>query len=131
MNKFHRNNRIFERHKVVFENITTLTEGVKIKGRLVFPGSVKIDGEITGDIEVGGNITIGRNAKLLSNIKTKGALISGYIKGDIHSLGQVEITSTGRFIGNLIQDKTLLSVEKGGMFKGRSISNNGDEYNRP
>lgn len=36
------------------------------------------------------------------------------------ALGQVEITSTGRFIGTLIQDNSLLSVKKGGLFKGKS-----------
>jgi len=38
----------------------------------------------------------------------------------LSALGQVEITSTGRFIGTLIQDNSLLSVKKGGLFKGKS-----------
>ncbi len=63
------------------------------------------------------NITV-----LTEGVKIEDAVISGYFKGDIHSSGQVEITSTGRFIGNLIQDKTLLTIEKGGLFKGKSIA---------
>ena len=107
---------------MALKNITIITEGVKIEGNLNFPGSVQIDGEIVGEIKLEGTLTIGRNAKVESNIKTKDAVIAGYFKGDIKASGQVEITSTGRFIGDLIQDKTLLTIEKGGLFKGKSIT---------
>lgn len=104
------------------ENITIISEGVKIEGKLNFPGSVKIDGEVIGDIKVGGTLTIGRNAKVESNVQTKNAVISGNFKGEMHASGLVEITSTGKFIGDLIQDNALLAIEKGGLFKGKSIT---------
>ena len=107
---------------MALKNITVITEGVKIEGKLDCPGSVQIDGEVVGDIKSEGTLTIGKNAKVESNIKTKDAIIAGYFKGDIKASGQVEITSTGRFIGDLIQDKTLLTIEKGGLFKGKSIT---------
>ena len=106
---------------MVGENITIISEGVKIEGKLNFPGSVQIDGEVIGDIKAGGTLTIGKNAKVESNIQTKDAIISGYFKGEMHVSGQIEITSTGKFIGNLIQDNALLTIEKGGLFKGTSI----------
>jgi cytoskeletal protein CcmA (bactofilin family) len=107
---------------MALKNVTIITEGVKIEGHLDFPGSVQIDGEIVGDIKSEGTLTIGRNAKVESNVTTKDAVIAGYFKGDIQASGQVEITSTGRFIGDLIQDETLLTIEKGGLFKGKSIN---------
>ena len=107
---------------MAFKNITIITEGVKIEGNLNFPGSVQIDGEVVGNIKSGGTLTISKNAKVESNIKTIDAIIAGYFKGDIQASGQVEITSTGRFIGDLIQDKTLITIEKGGLFKGKSIT---------
>ena len=111
------------------ENISLISGGVKIEGKFNFPDSVKIEGEVTGDINCGGVITIGRNAKVESKIKTKDALILGYYEGEMHASGQVEITSTGKFIGNLIQDNILLIIEKGGLFKGKSIINNDEEKN--
>ena len=104
------------------ENISQISEGVKIDGKLNFPGSVKIDGEVSGDIKVEGILTIGKNAKVESNIKTKDVIISGYFEGEMHVSGQIEITSTGKFIGDLIQDNALLTIEKGGLFKGKSIA---------
>jgi cytoskeletal protein CcmA (bactofilin family) len=115
---------------MVGENITIISEGVKIEGKLNFPGSVKIDGEVIGDIKVEGTMTIGKNAKVESNIQTKDAVILGYFKGEMHVSGQIEITSTGKFIGDLIQDKELLIIEKGGLFKGRSITDADKEKNK-
>jgi cytoskeletal protein CcmA (bactofilin family) len=114
---------------MVAENISLISEGVKIEGKLNFPGSVKIDGEVIGDIKVEGTITIGKNAKVESNIQTKDAIISGYFKGEMHVSGQLEITSTGKFIGDLIQDKELLIIEKGGLFEGKSITDADKEKN--
>lgn len=107
---------------MAFKSINIIAEGVKIEGNLNFPGSVQIDGEVIGDIKSGGTLTISENAKVQSSIKTTDAIIAGYFKGDIRATGQVEITSTGRFIGDLIQGKTFLTIAKGGVFKGKSIT---------
>ena len=114
---------------MVAENISQISDGVKIDGKLNFPGSVKIDGEVIGDIKVEGTLTIDKNAKVESNIQTKDAIISGYFKGEMHVSGQIEITATGKFIGDLIQDKELLIIEKGGLFKGKSITDADKEKN--
>ena len=43
--------------------------------------------------------------------------------------GEVEITTTGKFIGNLTQKDALLTIAKGGLFKGESlISSNADIF---
>ena len=102
---------------------TVIAEGTRIDGKLYFPGSVKIEGEVTGDINTDNILTIGKNGKVQSTIKTKSAVISGDFKGDMHVSESVEITSTGKFIGNLIQDRAQLAIEKGGMFKGKSTVN--------
>jgi cytoskeletal protein CcmA (bactofilin family) len=99
---------------------TIITDGVKIDGTISFKGSAKIDGEITGDITSNETITIGRNANVKANMITKNAVISGLFEGTLNASGQVDITSTGKFTGDLIQPSSLLSIEKGGIFKGRS-----------
>ena len=107
--------------KMVAQDITIISDDVKIDGNLSFSRSAKIDGEVTGDIKSNETLTIGRNAKVKANIKTKNAVVSGYFEGEMHASGQVEIKSTGKFIGDLIQVSSLLTIEKGGMFKGNSI----------
>ena len=50
-----------------------------------------------------------------SNIKTKDAVISGSFKGKMTASGEVEITSSGKFIGNLTQRSGHFSINKGGI----------------
>ena len=106
---------------------TIITDGVKINGTISFKGSAKIDGEITGDITSDETITIGRNANVKAKISTKNAVISGSFEGTLNASGQVDITSTGKFTGDLVQPSSLLSIEKGGLFKGRSIGSTDKE----
>ena len=102
---------------------TLIAEGTRIEGKLYFPGAVKIEGEVSGEINTDNILTIGRSGNVKSNIKTKSAVISGYFTGDMHVTESVEITSTGKFFGNLVQDSAQLAIEKGGIFKGRSSVN--------
>ena len=104
------------------ENITIIPEGAKIEGNLSLLGSINIDGEVTGDIISKGTLTISRGAKVESNAETKDAVISGNFKGTMHVSNQIEIKPTGRFIGDLIQKNPLLIIEKGGFFKGNSLT---------
>ncbi|HEX7560712.1 MAG TPA: hypothetical protein VF347_00810, partial [Candidatus Humimicrobiaceae bacterium] len=44
--------------------------------------------------------------------------------------GEIEITATGKFVGNLVQKDAQLTVAKGGLFKGQIIiSENQDIFN--
>ena len=107
---------------MIGENITIISEGTKIEGKISFPGSAKIDGEVTGDIKSEGTLTIGREAKVESTVQTKDAVIEGNFKGKMHVSGVIEIKSTGKFIGDLIQNNSLLVIERGGLFKGNSLT---------
>ena len=101
---------------MIGENISKISEGVKIKGKLYFPGSVEIAGEVIGDIKCAGTLTVNREAKVESNVETKDAVISGNFKGKMHISGQIEIKSTGKFIGDLIHEDSLLVIEKAGIY---------------
>ena len=115
--------------KMAAQDITIISDDVKIDGKLSFSRSAKIDGEVTGDIKSNETLTIGKNAKVKAKIKTKNAVVSGYFEGVMHASGQVEIQSTGRFIGDLIQVSSLLTIERGGMFTGKSIIEDAKEKN--
>ena len=78
---------------------------------------------MTGDIESKGKLTIGRYARVESKIKTENAVIAGDFKGEMLATGEVEITSTGKFEGNLTRSDPLLVISKGGIFRGSSIVN--------
>jgi cytoskeletal protein CcmA (bactofilin family) len=107
-----------------------ISEGVKIEGNVHFPYPVEIDGIVIGDIISDDVLIIGREGKVESNIKVKNAVISGKFTGDMTASGTVTITTTGKFIGNLFQKGTMLAIEKGGLFRGKSVVSNGKSHNK-
>ncbi len=102
-------------------SISIISEGVKINGEIHFTGSAKVDGIVVGDIISENTLTIGKEGSVKSNIKTKNAVILGKFEGEMSASGLVEVAATGKFIGKLTQDSAMLKIEKGGIFKGKSI----------
>jgi len=109
--------------------LTVIEEGVFIEGKIYSKGSTRINGIVKGEVISEKELIIGREGKVEANIKTNTSKISGSFKGEMIASGEVEITATGRFIGNLTQKGTLLTIQKGGLFKGQSIvADNQDIY---
>lgn len=109
------------------KNLTIIAEGVEVNGKINCPGSLRIDGLVKGEIIIGKDITIGKEGIAEANIKTTSAIIAGTYKGDMAASGEVEVTSTGKFIGNLTQKDAFLTISKGALFKGESIVDSGSE----
>lgn len=113
------------------KNITIIAEGVKVEGKINCPGSVRIDGMVNGEITAEKDITIGKEGKVEANVRTKDAIIAGTYKGDMIASGEVEITPTGKFMGNLTQKDALLTIAKGGLFRGESLIGASAEVFKP
>jgi cytoskeletal protein CcmA (bactofilin family) len=111
---------------MAFDKATTISEGSKIEGKLFFPNGVNINGEVRGEIESQGTIIIGVNARVEAQVTTKAATVSGYFKGSMTAENLVEIKPSGKFYGELVQENYLLTVEKGGLFCGKSVSSSGN-----
>ncbi len=103
------------------KTVTIIAEGVTIEGKIISPGATRIDGNVKGEIITHKELVIGKEAEVEANIKTSDAIVAGKFKGDMIASGEVEITPTGKFTGNLTQKDALLTVSKGGVFKGESI----------
>jgi len=116
-----------EGESVMSKTLTIIAEGVTVEGKIFSQGSTRVDGKVNGEIISEKEFIIGKEGKISANVKTANAIISGYFKGEMIASGEVEITSTGRFIGNLIQKDALLTISKGGLFKGESIISDNQE----
>ncbi len=110
------------------KNVTVIAEGVKIDGKINCPGSARIDGSVKGDIVVENEVIIGKEGKVDAKMKTKDAVVAGSYKGNMIATGEVEITATGKFVGNLTQKDALLTIAKGGLFKGESLVGNTEVF---
>jgi len=103
------------------KTLTIIGEGVVIEGNLYSPGTTRIDGIVNGEIVAEKEIIIGKEGKVEAKIKTKDAMIAGTFIGNMIASGEVEISASGKFTGNLVQKDALLTIEKGGVFKGESV----------
>ena len=93
-----------------------LGKGAEFNGKLMFNGSVRIDGDFKGQIYGNGTLVIGEGAELEADIRVDSVMISGEIRGQIDVKKQVRIYSTGKLLGDL--NTPVFSVEEGAFFEG-------------
>jgi cytoskeletal protein CcmA (bactofilin family) len=103
------------------KSLTIIAEGVIVEGKIHSRGSTRVDGAVNGDIISHKDFIIGKEGKVKATVKTANAVIAGSFQGEMVASGEVEITPTGKFIGNLTLKDALLTVSKGGVFKGESV----------
>jgi cytoskeletal protein CcmA (bactofilin family) len=93
-----------------------LGKGAEFNGKLMFNGSVRIDGDFKGEIYGSGTLVIGEGADLEADIRVDSVMISGEVRGQIEVKKQIRIYSTGKLLGDL--NTPLFSVEEGAFFEG-------------
>ncbi|HAJ95979.1 MAG TPA: hypothetical protein DCP02_07080 [Actinobacteria bacterium] len=103
------------------KTITVIAEGVTVEGKINSPGITRIDGIVKGEIISDIELVIGKEGKVNATVQTKNVIVAGSFNGEMNATGEVEISSTGKFIGILTQKDALLTIVKGGLFKGESI----------
>jgi len=93
-----------------------LGKGAEFTGKLVFNGSVRIDGDFKGDIFGNGSLVIGEGASVEADIRVDSALISGEVRGQLDAKKRLKLYSTGRVIGDV--NTPLFSIDEGAFFEG-------------
>jgi cytoskeletal protein CcmA (bactofilin family) len=93
-----------------------LGKGAEFTGKLMFNGSVRIDGDFKGSIFGSGTLVIGEGAEIEADIRVDAVMISGEVRGQIDVKKQIRIYSTGKVSGDL--NTPVFSVEEGAFFEG-------------
>lgn len=105
-----------------------LGRGSEFEGKLVFEGTVKIDGKFTGDINSEGTLIVGEGARVKAEIAVDTVIIQGEVFGNIKAKSLVELHSTARLKGNI--HAPGLVVERGAMFDGNCVMEGRDSQSR-
>jgi len=93
-----------------------LGKGAEFDGKLIFDGSVRIDGDFKGEILGGGTLIVGEGASIEANVVVDNLFVGGDVRGNIEAKERAEIYSTGRLFGNV---KTVTFViQEGAVFEG-------------
>jgi len=93
-----------------------LGKGAEFSGKMMFSGSVRIDGDFKGDIFGSGTLVIGEGAEVEADIHVDSILISGTVRGQIDAKKSAKIYSPGQLFGDV--NTPSFSIEEGAFFEG-------------
>ncbi len=108
------------------EDVSILSGGVNIDGKLSSNGNVRIDGKIIGDVHIKGNLTLGTSSVVKGEINAKNVTISGKVEGIIKVEDKLTLESTAKVKGDLFAK--VLIIEEGATFDGKSSMGQNSSY---
>lgn len=103
----------------VSEDVSILSSGVKIEGKISSEGNVRIDGKVIGDVNINGNLTLGEGAEIKGEVKAKSLIVSGKVEGTIDVTDKLTLEPKSFVKGDIITK--VLVIEEGAMFDGKSV----------
>jgi len=96
---------------------TILSQDIDFSGTLNFEKPFLIRGKLSGDIIARGVLVVDEGAVVEANINTSKVIIRGSVKGDVTASEKVEVTITGKLVGNVTAPEIFM--ETGCLFNGR------------
>ena len=94
-----------------------LGKGCRITGKLVFEGTVRIEGQVEGEITAQDAMTIGESAVVNAQINGGSVVVHGKVTGDITARKRLEIKAPGKVFGNI--STPSLVIHEGVIFEGQ------------
>jgi|SRR5450759_2013311 cytoskeletal protein CcmA (bactofilin family) len=110
---------MWEKKQEVEDIKAFLGQGAEFIGKLIFNGSVRIDGNFQGEIYGQGSLVVGEGALVKANIAVKSIYIGGEVQGSIEAKEKIDIQSTGKFLGDV--RTPVFIIEEGAFFDGKSL----------
>ncbi len=95
---------------------TILGPESSFEGKLVFDGTVRIDGNFKGQIKTDNVLVIGQGARVEATIEVGSIVVNGEVIGDVTAKQLVEIHAPGKLRGNVSTPQ--LMIAKGVIFEG-------------
>ncbi len=101
-----------------------LGRGSSFEGKLVFEGTVHINGTFVGEIRSSDALVIGEGAKVQADIQVGTLIINGEVSGQIRAKQLVEMHAPARVKGGVATP--LLVIDRGVIFEGTMAMENLD-----
>ena len=111
------------------EDITIISNGVKIEGKVSSTGSIRVDGILEGDLNAGGNVTVGEQGDIKGEIVADVVSIGGRVVGTINAKEKTVLESKCTLKGDILTK--VLVIEAGAKFDGKSSMGNAKEFTPP
>src|SRR5689334_11144065 len=93
-----------------------LGKGSQFEGKLLFEGTVRIDGKFSGEIVSTDTLIIGEGAEVKANVQVGTLVCLGDYSGDAKAAKAVELKAPAKVRGNITT--TSIVIERGVFFEG-------------
>lgn len=93
-----------------------LGKGASFEGKLVFEGTVHINGVFTGEIRSSDTLVVGEGAKVHGEVHVGTLIINGEVSGNIRAKHLVEMHPPARVKGTVVTPS--LVIDRGVVFEG-------------
>ncbi len=98
---------------------TIIGKGTTIEGTVRVQSSLRLDGKINGQVLTTDSLIVGQNGEIEGEVRTKNAVIGGFIKGQIFASGKVILEARSVVIGEVKTAK--LAINDGARFEGHCV----------
>lgn len=98
--------------------VTIISAGVVIEGKVSSSGNIRIDGIINGDVNAQGNITVGEHGQIKGQINADNVVVGGKIFGTVNAKEKFVLESDSILNGDVITK--ILVISPGARFNGNS-----------
>jgi cytoskeletal protein CcmA (bactofilin family) len=102
-----------------------LGKGSRVTGKLVFEGTVRLEGQVEGEITAQDTLVIGETAVVNAQINGTSIVVHGTIKGDVTARKRLEIHAPGKVYGNI--SVPSLVIHEGVVFEGQCTMGGGGD----
>lgn len=105
------------------DEVTIISTGVVIDGKLSSNGNVRVDGIVKGDVKADGNVTVGENGEINGEITAEVVTVGGKVTGTVLGKEKIVMEPKANLKGDIVTK--ILVVEAGAKFDGNSNMSSG------
>jgi len=100
-----------------------LGKGSRVTGKMVFEGTVRIEGQVEGEISAQDTLIVGESAVVNAQINGASVIVHGRVTGDVTARKRLEIRAPGKLFGNI--STPSLVIHEGVIFEGQCTMSGG------
>lgn len=98
-------------------DLSLLSAGTSIEGKITTDGSIRVDGKLVGDLVAKANAAVGATGTVEGNVEAKNVSIAGRVVGNITATGKLILEEKSVMRGDI--RASILVVDEGAVFDGR------------
>lgn len=96
--------------------ISIIGPGMKVVGDCETDGTIRIEGTVEGSVKAGKAVVVGKEGRIVGDVTTQDAVISGTVKGTIVAESRLELQATARIDGEIRARR--MQLEEGALLNG-------------